>query len=179
MPASRRRLVEKARVQQMHGGVFNAARVCVNGHPVIVLGRVERTLVIFRRQIAQVIPRRAHERIHRVGFARGRSAADGAGRMLPGRVQFQRAFTSRTPLHILGQYHGQLVIGHRIPTMHLTIDHRDRRAPISLTADQPIAIAVVHRFLANAFFCSQSNTAAMLGILSSLFCVDLRPVQHA
>ena len=39
--------------------------------------------------------------------------------------------------------------------MHLAIDHRDGRAPITLAADQPIAIAIVDRTFANAFF-SQS-----------------------
>ena len=97
------RLVEEARVQQVHGGMFNAACVRVNGHPVVVLGFIERTLVVVRRQVTQVIPRRAHEGVHRVGFADGRFTAHRAGCVLPRRVQLQRRFARRLPFHIFGQ----------------------------------------------------------------------------
>ncbi len=171
------RLMEEARVQQVHRGVLDAARVGIHGHPVIVFGLIERTLVIFRRQVAQVIPRRAHERVHRVGLALGRSAAHGTGGVLPGRVQLQRRLAGRLPLHVLGQGYGQLVIGHGIPAVDRAVDHRDGRAPITLTADQPVAIAIVDRFLADAFFFQPIDDRRNAGILASFLIVDSGPVK--
>ncbi len=49
-----------------------------------------------------------------------------------------------------GSSHRQLVVRHRIPAMDVAIDHRDRRAPVTLAGDQPVAVAIVDRLLADA-----------------------------
>ena len=74
-------LGEKPRVHQVHGRVLDAARILVDRQPVRALFRVERAAVVVRAQVAILVPRRAHEGVHRVGFARGRAAAVRARRV--------------------------------------------------------------------------------------------------
>ncbi len=70
--------------------------------------------------------------------------------MLPGGVQFERAFTRRQPFHIIRQQHRQVLIRHRNRPMLRAVNNRDRRSPVALARDQPTAQAVVDRPLALA-----------------------------
>ena len=173
------RLVEETRIDQVHGGMLDTASVDVYRHPVVVLSLIERPIVIIRAQVAQVIPGRAHESVHRVGFARGRAAAYRAFGVLPGRMEFQRTLAGRAPFNVIGQQHRQLVIGHGVPTVFFAIHHRDGRAPVTLTGDQPVAQAIVDGFLANAFFLDPVDGSRDRRVLASLFIVDWRAVDRA
>ena len=53
-------------------------------------------------------------------------------------------------LHILRQQHRQLIVRHRHDAAFLAIEHRDRRAPVALAADAPVAQAVVDGALPDA-----------------------------
>ena len=53
----------------MQNCMFNAADILIDVHPVISLIFTERFLIVLRIRIAQEIPRRVDERIHRIGFA--------------------------------------------------------------------------------------------------------------
>ena len=124
--------MEETRVHQVHGGMLDAASISVDRHPVVVLGLIERAFSIFGGQVAQVIPRGTHERIHRIGLAQGLPAAHRAFGLFPGWVQFQWAFTGGLPLHILRQQHWQFPLRYWVPAVLLAVDHRDRCAPIAL-----------------------------------------------
>ena len=65
------RLVEKARVKQVHGGMLDPACIGIHRHPVVVFFRVEGTFIVIRAQVTQVVPGGAHEGIHGIGFPLG------------------------------------------------------------------------------------------------------------
>ena len=102
----------------------------------------ERPLVVVRVDVAHLVPRRAHERVHRVGLAPRRLAADRAGRVQEALVIRQRRFAGRAELGVFRQQHRQVLLGHRHDAVGLAVDDRDRRAPVALARDQPVAQAV-------------------------------------
>ncbi len=53
-------------------------------------------------------------------------------------------------LYIVGQQYRQLILWNGDGAAVLAVDNRDRRPPITLAADQPVAQAVVHRVMASA-----------------------------
>ena len=79
----RERLHEEARVHQVQDRVLDAADVLVDRHPVVGDGRVERRLVVVRVRVAQEVPRRVDEGVHRVGLAPRGAAAARARRRSP------------------------------------------------------------------------------------------------
>ena len=68
----RERLHEAARVHQVQDRVLDAADVLVDRHPHVHGLAVPRRLVIVRVAVAQEVPGRVDERVHRVGLAAGR-----------------------------------------------------------------------------------------------------------
>ncbi len=95
-------------------------------------------LIVVRIGVAIEIPGRIDERVHRVRLAPRRTAAFRASRV----HEFRHARQRRLPLpgqrHILRQAHRQLIIRHRNNSILLAINHRNRRAPISLARNAPI-----------------------------------------
>ena len=146
-------LGEKARIQQVQHGVFDAANVQINRQPMICLHFIQWRrapqigLGVVMARIAGEIPARLHERVHGVGFAprrltpmnrfhRQRRAIIGRGG--PRRMTLDRiAFTVKG--HIAGQRHRQILFGQWHCSGCLAIDVRNRVAPIALTTDAPIA----------------------------------------
>ena len=57
----------------------------------------------------------------------------------------QRAAALRRVVLDLGQLDRELVLGHGDDPAVLAVDDRDRRAPVALAGDQPVAQAVVDR----------------------------------
>ena len=72
------RLDEEARVQQVSGRMVDPADVLVDRQPVVDQGAVERRLVVVGVGVAQVVPGRIDERVHRVRLPAPRLAAAGA-----------------------------------------------------------------------------------------------------
>ena len=147
------RLGEEARVQQVHGGVLDAARVLVDRQPVVALLLVPRHVVFVdglallpvRRHVSVVIPTGAHEGVHGVGLTRGRAAALGARHVQEALVILQRALARGLELRVVGQHHRQVLVWHRHRAAGLAVDDGDGRAPHTLAADQPIAQPVRDR----------------------------------
>ncbi len=125
--------------------MLGPAHVEVDRQPVVDLVACERRRVVMGRRVAQVIPRGAHERVHGVGLAPRRAAAARAGRAHPGLVARQRRarVVGRVEVLEVGQQHGELVGRHRHLAARVAVDDRDRRAPVPLAADQPVAQLVV------------------------------------
>jgi hypothetical protein len=121
---------DRATGVQVHGGVLDPSGVDIHWHPIVVVFLVEGRLGVMWAQVAQVISGRAHESVHCVGLAHGGLVAHRAGVILPGRVDSWRVDAAGAPFDVIGQQHGQLVFGHRIPTTGLAIYHGDGRAPI-------------------------------------------------
>ena len=79
----RQRLDEEARVHQVQDRVLHAADVLVDGHPALQHLAVPRRLVVVGVAVAQEVPGRVDEGVHRVGLALGRAAALRARRCSP------------------------------------------------------------------------------------------------
>ena len=126
---------------------------CYRAHPIIFRVFADEGGSIFRVEIAQIIPARAGPLRHGVRFAHGtirqiqpilrageRRLAVGGGLVIfeRRRQQRQRAFRQR------------LVI--QIPGGILFPNNRERLAPVTLAAEQPVAQLVIDGLLAEAFF---------------------------
>jgi hypothetical protein len=119
----------------------------IDRHPRRGLGPIERLRVVVRVEITHVVPGRIDERIHRIGVALGRAAARGTDRVDErGVVGQRRALASER--NAARQHDRQLIVGHGNHTVALAVEHRDRRTPVALTRDQPVAETEVDRRLA-------------------------------
>src|SRR5262245_48033242 len=119
----------------MHHGMLGAADVHIDGQPVGYLLLVEGFLAVVWIGKSQVIPSRASERTHGVGLALAFWSVHEL------RNRGQRRFTRVRGLIVL--YIGKC---HRKLSRFLSIgrmNDRDRRSPIALAADAPIAQLVV------------------------------------
>ena len=126
--------------------MLDAADILVDVHPVAdILGNGWRRCM--RRREPGEIPGRIHERVHRVRLALGRPAAAGARHFAPGIMAIQRV-ARPVKAHVIGQSHRQIRLRHRHRTAVRAMDNRDRRAPVSLPRDAPVAQPEVDATLA-------------------------------
>ena len=137
----------EARVQQVQDRVLDAADVLVHRHPVVV-ARVDHRRRV-RARVAHVVPRRIDERVHRVGLALRRLAARRARDVDEVGALAQR-IAAAVGHAVLGQHDRQVLLRHRHRAARLAMDDRDRRAPVALARDAPVAQAVRRALLAQA-----------------------------
>jgi hypothetical protein len=103
----------EARVEQVQDGVLDAADVLVDAALAPVGDAlVDHRLVVVRAAVAQEVPRRLDEGIHRVGLAPRRLAAFRAGAFVELGHLGQRT-AGAGDRDVLGQHDRQLVVGHR------------------------------------------------------------------
>ena len=138
----------EAAVEQVQDGMLDAADVVVDGHPAVGGLAAEGHLGVVRVAVADVVPARAGEGVHRVGLATGGLAADRAGGLVEVAALGKRLAGSK--VEVLGKRHGQLVVGHGHDAAAVAVDHRDGVAPVALAADEPVAQAVVDLAAARA-----------------------------
>ena len=145
------RFCEESCVQKVHASVLCAADILVNGehlvNPLSVKGRV----LVLCVGVSKEIPARTNERVKSVRVAFCRSAADGAYRVDKLFAFFERRFAVRGEVDAHRQTHGQVFFGDGHVTAVVTVDNRDRCAPIALTAHEPVTQAVVGFQTALAF----------------------------
>src|SRR5260370_33965301 len=97
------------------------------------------------------MPRRARERIERVGFALALSPAfwargvDKLGNVRERRLPRARRLIVRD----IGQHHRQLLVGNGHDSAILAVCDRDRASPASLSRNSPVAQPVADRLPAN------------------------------
>ena len=127
----------------MQDRVLHAADVLVDVHPVVRLFDVPAGLVVLVVAVAQLIPGRIEEGIHRVDFPLGRLAAARADRVDErlGRRDGRFALTGKDDVG--RQQYGQVLFLFGDPAASLAVDHGDGRAPVALAGDQPVAQLVV------------------------------------
>ena len=65
-------------------------------------------------------------------------------------VRSERGFAARTEFHVVRKLDGQILFGNGYDAAFFTMNHRDRRAPITLTGNGPIAKSVIDLFAAFA-----------------------------
>ena len=132
-------LREEAAVQQVQDGVLDAADVLVDRHPAVRARRIERRGVVVRIGVAQVVPARARERVHRVRLATRLATALGAGAFRETLVRGQRLAGGQ--VDVLGQADGQVLFGNRHNAAGRAVNGGNRVAPVALARDQPVAQA--------------------------------------
>ena len=152
--------------------MLDAADVVVDRHPAVngLLG--EGQLLVVGVAVAQVVPARAREGVHRVRDALGRLAALGAGGLVERRVLGERLAGAQ--VEVVGQRDGQLVVGHGHVAAAVAVDHRDGVAPVALAADEPVAQAELHRLAAEALLSKPVDDGVHgLGVLAALHAGEL------
>ena len=97
-------------------------------------------LVELRVAVAHEVPGAVDEGVHRVGLAPRRPAARRAGDVQERGVLVERV-AGAVGDQVLGQDDRQVLLGHRHDAAGLAVDDRDRRAPVALPADAPVAQA--------------------------------------
>ena len=130
---------EETRIKQMQDRVFDAADVLVDRRPVVAFVDVPGRFHVARVGIAEIVPGRADERIHRVGFAAGRFAAFRALAVDKLADRGQRRYRTGIKPHILRQPDRQFFLRRRHRAAIFAVDDRNRRAPIALPRNQPVA----------------------------------------
>ena len=145
-PRSDERLAEEARVHQVQDRVLDAADVLVDGHPRADDRGVPRGVVVGGVAVAQEVPGRVDEGVHRVGLAPGGAAAGRAGGVDPvlGGGE-RRAGPWACSRSTSGSTTGSSSSGTGTMPARRAVDDRDRAAPVALARDQPVAQAVVDR----------------------------------
>ena len=102
-------LHEEAGVHEVKDGVFDAADVLVDVHPVIALLRIPGLFIVAGVGITQEVPRRADEGIHRIRFPFGRAAAFRAGAVDKAVARRQGRYGTGCEFDVFRQLDRQLV----------------------------------------------------------------------
>ncbi len=144
-------LGEEAGVEQVQNGVFDAADILVDRQPVVGGFGVDRLRAVAGVEVAQEVPAGVDERVHRVGLAPRRFAALRAGTVHERGGAFERRLAGRLELDVGRQQHRQFVVVDRNHAAAVAIDDRNRRAPVALAGNQPVAQAEVDGAFAEAF----------------------------
>ena len=121
--------------------MLDTADILIDVHPIGGLGRVGRGLGM-RGGEPRKIPRRIHERVHRVRLAPRAGPARGAGAVPPCGMAV-KWIARRVKVDIIGQFDRQVLflLGHKATggAMH----HRNGASPVALARDAPVAQAIV------------------------------------
>ena len=134
-------LGEKAGIEQVEDGVLHAADVLIHRQPVLCLRRVQRRSGAVRAGVAGEVPGRLDKGVHGVGLAPRRAAAGRAGGGDEASCWCSGAWlpSSRS---VPGRITGNCSCRHRHDAADRAVDDRDRRAPVALAGDAPVAQAV-------------------------------------
>ena len=144
-------LMPEAAVEQVERGVLHAAVVPVDRAPVIQSLLGGERLVVVRIHVAQEVPARAGPLRHGVGLTLGGTAALRAGGIDPVGHLAQRALAvigGLIAVH-LRQHERKLILRDRHPAALRAVDQRDRLAPVTLAAEDPVTQLVVDLLLAD------------------------------
>lgn len=144
-------LHEEAGVHEVQDGVFDAADVLVDVHPVIALLRIPGLFVVAGVGIAQEVPRRADEGVHRIRFPFSRAAAFRAGAVDKAIARRQGRYGTGREFDVFRQFDRQLVFGNELFATGRAVDDGNGSAPIALTGNEPVPELIVDGLLAKAF----------------------------
>ena len=128
-------------IKQMQHSMFDTADILIHRQPIGAFRR------IIDAGEARKIPAGIIERIERIGLPHGRLAAFRTVDMFPGRVMRQR-IARLIETDIVRQLDRQVRFRDRHNAAIVTMNDRDRTAPIALPGHTPVAQAVIHRALA-------------------------------
>ena len=153
-------LYKEAGIQQMQNSMLNTADILVYRTPIVIEFLVKRHLVVVCVGITQIIPGGAQEGVHGIGFTGCVSTAFRAFAVNEFFGGCQRRFSTGSKAYVLRQTNRQLVFRNQNLATMRAIDDRNRSAPITLTADQPIAQTIVYTAFTEAFSFSLVHDSA-------------------
>ena len=130
----------EAGVEQVQDRVLDTADILIHRQPCGDFGGIERPVRRLAGK-AQEIPAGIDECIERVGLALRRAAAFRAGHVLPGRMALQRIARLLRNRHPRAVRPAIAILRHRHHTAGIAMDERNRRAPVSLARNAPVAQA--------------------------------------
>ena len=137
--------VPEACIEEMEHGVFRAADIEIDGHPVFFVGFAERGFVVIGVDIAEIVPAGASPLGHGVGFAG--HIAD----IEPFCDVGERGFAcsgGRVALNF-GEHERELLFGKRMMLVVFVPEDGERLAPVTLARKEPVAELVVDGSLAD------------------------------
>ncbi len=126
-------LVEEARVEQVQDGVLDATDVVIDRQPVVG-ALVQHGIGVVRTAEARVVPGGLHEGVEGIGLA-----LPAIAQVTEGRHLLDRRATGGVEFDFQRQSDRQFVVGQRDGFTVRAILDRDRRAPVTLTGDAPVA----------------------------------------
>ena len=125
-------LDEVPRIEEVHHGVLDTADVLIDRHPLVDRRAIERRLAVVGVAVAEEVPRRVDEGVHRVGFAPALPAAARARNPDPILRGCERRAALRGVVIDLRQEDGQLVLRDGHDPAPFAVDDRDRTPPVPL-----------------------------------------------
>ncbi len=133
----------------MQHGVLGTADIDIYRQPLVNLLTRGKNLTVHWIRETEIVPRRAHECIHGIAFALGCGTALWTLAVTEALGIIEGRFTGRLKIDIQRQFYRQIGFRNRHFSANITIDDRDRRAPIALPRDQPIAQTIIDSPLAD------------------------------
>jgi len=152
-------LMPEAAVQQMQGGVLHAAVVPVHRRPVFQCFLRGQSILAVGVHVAQEVPGGTSPLGHGVGLAGSGAAAAGTGGLDPVLMACQRGLAVRARLKVgdVRQGQRQAALGQGLPAALVAVHHGDGLAPVTLTAEHPVAQLVVDLIAALAVLFQPSD----------------------
>ena len=156
--------------------MLDTADVLADREPPVDVALGEGLHVVVRVDVAKVVPRGINERVHRVRLALGGGATRWARHGAPLFGGGQRRAPLGCVVLDLRQAHGQISIGHGHEPTRRTVDDRNRRTPVTLARDEPVAEAVGGLLFATPVLC-EPRGYGVLGV-SDRHAVELSRVDE-
>ena len=144
--------IDKSCIYQMFGCMLCTTNILIHWHPFIYcIGRKDFFLII-RINVPEIIPRRVHKCIHRIGVPLCRSSASWACCIHELGDIFQRRPTLWLKiLYIFRKFHRQILLINRDNATSLAVNHRYGCPPVSLPRYQPIPQSIGNGFSSKSF----------------------------
>ncbi len=148
----------------MQNSMLNTTDILVNRTPVVVEIFSKRQLVVVSVGVTQIVPGGAQEGVHGISFTGCIRSALGALAMNKAFRSRKRRFGTCSKAYVLRQTYRQILLRHQHLAAMRAVDDGNRSAPVTLTADEPVAQAEVYAALAEAFLLSLIHNSTHSGM---------------
>ncbi len=141
---------KETEVDQVHGGMLDPPDIKIDRHPVTDQLGQKGHILRARRAVPEKVPGTVDKCVHGIGLAARRTPAAGTDTIYEWTARLEgvaRVFK----VHVQGKQDGKVTLGNRhLPTV-IAVDDRDRRPPVTLAGEEPVAKLVVDGSFADPF----------------------------